>query len=897
MTDLFNAPTLLPAHRPQTNPRYRTFTQAHFTAGDEEQFMQAKNETVLSTQNIPSPPNPVWNFSLSELYTNPTTTTAYDTFKYMFYKFKKGIFVQIKDNRLQVFLPFSNANYMNEWSHKIQVPKELAPSKHVLPAHLWYANNYLVRYENPLNENDTGLAQIKNMFEELCAVYTIPDIEFFVNRRDFPLLKANLTEPYDAIYGAGVPLVSHKYSSYLPILSMVEGAQFADLAMPTPDDWMRVRAMEKPPKFFATSKRSLKPFQDKFCSIWENKKPVAVFRGSSTGPGFHSNVRIRLCEMTQDDPRFDTGITDYSTRYQITGGCLERARQSRTVAKFMSLEDQSRYKYIIHVSGHVQAYRLSAELAMHSVVLMVEDARGYKLWFEKKLEPWVHFVPVKADLSDLGARVDWCRQNDAQCKTIAMNARAFYNKYLSKHGCLNYLYEMLHAYRSKIPLYLYPSVPLADERRLNARKIASQLQPVKFKISSPILTNSRCFLTLVCPPAREPVNPARVVFANKNTTIKQCFNNTVTKYARHLDHEKIIGIACVNELLRHIPNFVYTAGGTRDSLELEYIPGMTFQAYIQSRAFIFEDWLVILKQVALALAVAQTQHKFVHHDVCPWNILLHEPGVVQTIDYVVDEEYIVRARTRLVPVLIDYGRSYAVTQHGEMRSWNGYESFKDFLCLMIMSAYEVVKHQHLGAENQRGLVNLFNTVLAGQAPYYRPCANLYQLTHFLEVSHKFSNISFLQHPVIHLPPRRLLDMLEAVKSNLCSFERVRAVEYTFIGKVSSIYELPPTNAPALFQRYMLQQLWLMTVDGPARASLVQRAGSFPEVNNGSIYIQKYQLETYKWTRVRTMLMSMLICAGPFALKDEERARIRDLLKKICVDRESNSGLDVGNVQS
>ena len=31
--------------------------------------------------------------------------------QYMFNKFKKGIFVIIKDNKLAVYLPFSNANY------------------------------------------------------------------------------------------------------------------------------------------------------------------------------------------------------------------------------------------------------------------------------------------------------------------------------------------------------------------------------------------------------------------------------------------------------------------------------------------------------------------------------------------------------------------------------------------------------------------------------------------------------------------------------------------------------------------------------------------------------------------------------------------------------------------
>ena len=44
-----------------------------------------------------------------------------DTFRYLFNKFKKGIFVKIVDNKLKVFLPFSKYNFHNEWTDRIKV--------------------------------------------------------------------------------------------------------------------------------------------------------------------------------------------------------------------------------------------------------------------------------------------------------------------------------------------------------------------------------------------------------------------------------------------------------------------------------------------------------------------------------------------------------------------------------------------------------------------------------------------------------------------------------------------------------------------------------------------------------------------------------------------------------
>ena len=53
---------------------------------------------------------------------------------------------------------------------------------------------------------------------------------------------------------------------------------------------------------------------------------------------------------------------------------------------------------------------------------MVESA--WEQWYEHKLEPYRHFVPVKRDLSDLAEKVQWCRGHDAECREIAAEAAA-----------------------------------------------------------------------------------------------------------------------------------------------------------------------------------------------------------------------------------------------------------------------------------------------------------------------------------------------------------------------------------------------------------------------------------------------------------------------------------------
>ena len=65
----------------------------------------------------------------------------------------------------------------------------------------WYGNNCLVRYEYPISEGESSVSLVKVLFEELCKNRKVPDIEFFYNRRDFPIITKDETEPYNNIWG------------------------------------------------------------------------------------------------------------------------------------------------------------------------------------------------------------------------------------------------------------------------------------------------------------------------------------------------------------------------------------------------------------------------------------------------------------------------------------------------------------------------------------------------------------------------------------------------------------------------------------------------------------------------------------------------------------------------
>jgi hypothetical protein len=81
-------------------------------------------------------------------------------------------------------------------------------------------------------------------------------------------------------------------------------------------------------------------------------------------------------------------------------------------------------------------------LSYNSVILLVK--REFYIWYQPLLKPWIHYVPVKHDLSDLIDKIDWCKKHDDKCKQIANNALEFFNTYINNNAINDYLEILLN---------------------------------------------------------------------------------------------------------------------------------------------------------------------------------------------------------------------------------------------------------------------------------------------------------------------------------------------------------------------------------------------------------------------------------------------------------------------
>lgn len=85
----------------------------------------------------------------------------------------------------------------------------------------------------------------------------------------------------------------------------------------------------------------------------------------------------------------------------------------------------SGYKYMIGMDGNAAGWGRGPLIMASDSVLLAIESHSQPLYMESII-PWVHYVPIKKDLSDLKENIQWLRDNDDKAKEIALNSKALY---------------------------------------------------------------------------------------------------------------------------------------------------------------------------------------------------------------------------------------------------------------------------------------------------------------------------------------------------------------------------------------------------------------------------------------------------------------------------------------
>lgn len=169
------------------------------------------------------------------------------------------------------------------------------------------------------------------------------------------------------------------------------------------------------------------PDVNKYDTPWNLKKDMAIFRGQLTGALEHFDKKISpqencnnmlRCHLVQrhgNSTLVDAKLTTTRNRLPNVLGGVELVGPKVPIRYMME------YKGLVMLEGNDVASGLKWALLSQSVVLMSKP-RHTSWAMEERLQPWVHYVPLNDQATDVEEKMQWIIDHDEEAQRIAQRA-------------------------------------------------------------------------------------------------------------------------------------------------------------------------------------------------------------------------------------------------------------------------------------------------------------------------------------------------------------------------------------------------------------------------------------------------------------------------------------------
>uniref|UniRef100_A0A667ZSC5 Protein O-glucosyltransferase 1 n=1 Tax=Myripristis murdjan TaxID=586833 RepID=A0A667ZSC5_9TELE len=219
----------------------------------------------------------------------------------------------------------------------------------------------------------------------------LPDLEMVVNVRDYPQVP-DWVQPI------------------LPVFSFSKTADYQDIMYPAWTFWEGGPAVWP---IYPTGLGRWDLMRDDLKKAaaqwpWKKKEPKGFFRGSRTSP-----ERDPLVLLSRENP-------------ELVDAEYTKNQAWKSERFFSCLLHPCRY--LFNFRGVAASFRLKHLFLCGSLVFHVGEE--WLEFFYPQLKPWVHYIPVKQDLSDVRELLQFVKENDAIAQEIASRGQKFIVEHL-----------------------------------------------------------------------------------------------------------------------------------------------------------------------------------------------------------------------------------------------------------------------------------------------------------------------------------------------------------------------------------------------------------------------------------------------------------------------------------
>ena len=205
--------------------------------------------------------------------------------------------------------------------------------------------------------------------------------------------------------------------------------------------------------------------------LWEERQPIPIFRGDPRIP-FRNNKkwkengcpnvtemghRMKAADFSFFHPHLLDAVVSFHNNKCNHFCCMQNQTQTNGIDRIFRLGSYnkenmppsripsekyySKYQTVLVLGGIGAAFRTGRHLSAGQAIVL-QDFK-FEEWFVAYMDPFVHYIPLKEDLSDLKEVMEWVRDNPAEVKKIAEQGNKFYWDYLSFEQTDNHWHELL----------------------------------------------------------------------------------------------------------------------------------------------------------------------------------------------------------------------------------------------------------------------------------------------------------------------------------------------------------------------------------------------------------------------------------------------------------------------
>jgi beta-1,4-mannosyl-glycoprotein beta-1,4-N-acetylglucosaminyltransferase len=171
-------------------------------------------------------------------------------------------------------------------------------------------------------------------------------------------------------------------------------------------------------------------------SPWTERSSELCWRGSCSGMNGGNSLRINFVKKLFDYPQAEN--------VRLSNWWSENKNiDAKYFADRIDYTEFLKYKIYFIVDGNVIASNHMWGFASGCVPFLISNGT---CWFSSLIKPYVHYIPINYDLSNLIEQIEYVKNNDTIAEQIAKNALQFSKEYFSSEYQKKYLLENINKF-------------------------------------------------------------------------------------------------------------------------------------------------------------------------------------------------------------------------------------------------------------------------------------------------------------------------------------------------------------------------------------------------------------------------------------------------------------------